>query len=548
MIKHPPLRLHDPDATLGETLHVLANREFAARRQLMKRIGGAMLAASPVGALACSIIPQETTGPYPADGTNGPNVLTLSGIVRSDIHASFGSAGTTAATGTPLTFTLKLVNVNNNCAPAAGLAVYAWHCDAQGRYSLYSSGVTSQNYLRGVQVSDANGLVTFTTIFPGAYLGRWPHIHFEVYQSLAAATSGSNALRITQLALPDAACRAVYAQTSLYPGSLSNHNQTPLASDNVFGSDQAVLQMATTSGDNTSGYVASLEVGVAAAVTTAGGPDLDQHGLTGNWYNAATSGQGLSLEIYPDINGAGQGLLFGGWFTFGSPSGGASQNRWYTISGPVVSGQATAQLTINRNVGGNFAALPVTASTQVGTATFGASACDTATLTYAFTDGTGRSGTIPLTRLTKNVTCSTTSARATDADFAHSGNWFSESTSGQGFIFEVNPNSQAFFFTWYTYAVGGQSIGGEASQRWYTALTSYAQGARSFTLTLYETTGGTFASTATTATTAAVGTATLAFASCQAATLAYNFTGGANAGQAGTIALARVGPVPAGCA
>lgn len=548
MKTHPSLRLSDPDATLAETLAVLDARHFASRRTLLRRAGGALLAASPIGALACSIIPQETNGPYPADGTNGPNVLTLSGIVRSDIRASFGSAGTTVASGTPLTFTLKLVNVNNNCAPAAGLAVYAWHCDASGRYSLYSSGATTQNYLRGVQVSDANGLVTFTTIFPAAYSGRWPHIHFEVYESLAKATSGANALRISQLAFPDATCREVFAQSALYPGSLANHNRTTLASDNVFGEDLAVRQMAVMSGSVSAGYAASLEVGVAAAVTAASGPDLDQHGLTGNWYNPATNGQGLSLEIYPDIEGAGRGLLFGGWFTFDGSAGDATRNRWYTVSGPVVAGQATAQLVINSNVGGNFTAPPITTATQVGTATFTAASCDSGTLTYAFTDGSGRTGTVPLTRLTRNVTCSTTTARATDADFAHSGNWFAESTSGQGFIVEANPASGVLFFTWYTYTVGGQTVGGPASQRWYTAQGPLAVGARSFTLTLYETTGGTFASTATTASTVAVGTASLTFTSCETASLAYNFATGANAGQAGAIALTRVGPVPAGCA
>ena len=68
--------------------------------------------------------------------------------------------------------------------------MYLWHCTADGNYSLYSSGITNQNYLRGVQVSDASGLVSFTSIFPGCYSGRWPHIHFEVYRSLALATSG----------------------------------------------------------------------------------------------------------------------------------------------------------------------------------------------------------------------------------------------------------------------------------------------------------------------------------------------------------------------
>ncbi len=536
------------DAPLAETLAVLRDRDLHARRRMLKRLGGAALLASPVGALACSLIPSETEGPYPADGTNGPNALTQTGIVRSDIRSSFGSAGTTVATGTTLTVTLKLVNVNNNCAPVAGYAVYLWHCDAQGRYSLYSSGATTQNYLRGVQVSDAAGTVTFTTVFPGAYSGRYPHIHFEIYSSLEAATTGRNAVRISQLALPDAQCREVYAQSSLYPGSLSNLNQTPLSRDGIFSDDGGVLQLASTTGSLANGYASMLEVGVAAAVSTATGPDLDQHGLTGNWYNPATNGQGLSLEIYPDITATGQGLLFGGWFTFDTTAGAASSNRWYTVSGPVVSGAASATLVINQNVAGNFDAPPVTSSTQVGTATLVASTCDSATLAYTFTDGSGRTGSIPLSRLTPNVTCSTTTARPTDADFAHSGNWFAETTSGQGFIFELNPTAQVLFCTWYTYAPGGQAIGGGASQRWYTAQASYTAGARSFALTLYETSGGTFASAATVANTVAVGTATLNFASCQSATLAYNFTGGTNAGQAGTITLARVGPVPSGCA
>jgi hypothetical protein len=308
-----------------------------------------------------------------------------------------------------------------------------------------------------------------------------------------------------------------------------------------------VLQLATTAGSIAGGYAATLEVGISAAMTAVAA-DLDQHGITGNWYNPATNGQGLSLEIYPNLLSAAQGLMFGGWFTFDVAAGGASSNRWYTVSGPVVAGQSSASLAIYRNVGGNFDAPPVTNGGIAGTAMFTATSCDSATLTYTFADGSGRTGTIPLTRLTPNVTCSTTEARPTNADFAHSGNWFAESTSGQGFVFELNPSAQVLFCTWYTYAVNGQTIGGDASQRWYSAKADYTAGARSFALTLYETTGGTFASSSTAATTAAVGTATLNFTSCQSASFAYSFTGGANAGQAGTIALTRVGPVPSGCA
>src|SRR5437868_3360972 len=96
----------------------------------------------------CSKIPDETAGPYPGDSSSGPNVLNLSGVVRSDIRSSFaGLSGT--ADGVPLSIALSLVSVST-CVPLASRAVYLWHCDRLGRYSLYSSGATSQNYLRGV--------------------------------------------------------------------------------------------------------------------------------------------------------------------------------------------------------------------------------------------------------------------------------------------------------------------------------------------------------------------------------------------------------------
>ncbi len=263
MPQRPPEFLLSDHAGLAETLDVLARR----RRRFLARLGAVAATtaagALPLRGLACTLIPSETGGPYPGDGTNGPNVLTTSGIVRSDIRASFGSAGSAVAAGTPLLVTLRLVSTVATCAPLAGLAVYLWHCNATGGYSLYSSGVTTQNYLRGVQVSDANGEVSFLTIFPGCYAGRWPHIHFEIYESAAKATSGANAARTSQLALPEATCRTVYAQTGLYPSSTSNLNAVSLNTDNVFSDDHAVLQSPTISGDNAVGYAADLEVGVA---------------------------------------------------------------------------------------------------------------------------------------------------------------------------------------------------------------------------------------------------------------------------------------------
>lgn len=214
----------------------------------------------------CSVIPEETAGPYPGDGSNTSNgstsnVLGLSGIVRSDIRSSVAPSGGTAA-GIPLAVTLQLVNTNGACASLAGYAIYLWHCDAFGRYSLYSSGVTNENYLRGVQATDGSGAATFTTIFPGCYSGRMPHIHFEVYRSTTTATSFSNKLKTSQLAFPVATCQDVYA-TSGYTGSAAHLAAIGFSSDNVF-SDGVTTQLATVSGNTTDGYAATLQVGISA--------------------------------------------------------------------------------------------------------------------------------------------------------------------------------------------------------------------------------------------------------------------------------------------
>jgi protocatechuate 3,4-dioxygenase beta subunit len=138
--------------------------------------------------------------------------------------------------------------------------VYIWHCDRAGGYSLYSQGVTNQNYLRGVQEADASGRVSFTSIFPGCYAGRWPHIHFEVYPSLAAATSVANKIATSQIALPKATCDLVYA-TAGYEQSITNLSQVTLASDMVF-SDGSSLELATVTGSVATGFTAALTVAV----------------------------------------------------------------------------------------------------------------------------------------------------------------------------------------------------------------------------------------------------------------------------------------------
>ncbi|MCU6498265.1 intradiol ring-cleavage dioxygenase [Rugamonas sp. A1-17] len=215
---------------------------------------------------SCAVIPEETGGPYPGDGTNSNNsgvvnVLTQSGVVRSDIRGSFNGPSGVAA-GVPLTIKLQIVNANGSCAALSGYAVYLWHCDRDGNYSLYSNGVTDQNYLRGVQASDGNGNVAFQSIFPGCYAGRMPHVHFEVYPTLAKSTSAANRIKTSQFTFPMVTLNEVYATTG-YSASVRNLAQISYATDNVF-SDGYALQMTSVTGNATDGYVVTLTVGVAA--------------------------------------------------------------------------------------------------------------------------------------------------------------------------------------------------------------------------------------------------------------------------------------------
>lgn len=217
---------------------------------------------------ACPLIPEETAGPYPGDGSNSANgsianALALSGIVRRDIRSSIAGASGLAG-GVPLTLTLRLQNSNSSsCADLSGYAVYLWHCDREGRYSMYSSGVTDQNYLRGVQSSGSDGLVVFDTIFPGCYDGRMPHMHFEVYRSQALASGYANKLRTSQIAFPEAICQQVYSSATGYNASSSNFARISFATDNVF-SDGVSTQLASVSGSVSQGYAATLNVGVGA--------------------------------------------------------------------------------------------------------------------------------------------------------------------------------------------------------------------------------------------------------------------------------------------
>jgi len=215
-------------------------------------------AAAASGATVTSAVPEETAGPYPGDGSNGPDYLGMNGAVRSDIRSSLGSSS--PVPGVPMTVKLTVLDLKNSAKALSNAGIYLWHCNQAGQYSMYSQGVTNETFCRGIQQTDATGTATFTSVWPGAYSGRWPHIHFEVYPSVSAATSGSGKLKTSQIALPEVACDVVYA-TDGYSASVRNMAQTSLSTDMVFR-DGWSQELATANGTTSTGYTATLIIGV----------------------------------------------------------------------------------------------------------------------------------------------------------------------------------------------------------------------------------------------------------------------------------------------
>ena len=193
----------------------------------------------------CTVNPSETEGPFPTH--------TPASYVTKDI--------TSGRTGVGMLANITIKNKNNSCANLAGAVVDVWHCDAEGNYSEYGgSGMQATNYtavhfLRGRQTTDANGLVSFASIFPGWYSGRAIHIHVHVYN-----TSGKSLL-VTQIAFPATVCDTVFTTaTSFYKkGKADTTNEK----DNVF-SDGYSTQLASLSGDITNGFTLTHNIVVSA--------------------------------------------------------------------------------------------------------------------------------------------------------------------------------------------------------------------------------------------------------------------------------------------
>lgn len=197
----------------------------------------------------CSVTPSETAGPFPT--------ITPSSLVKSNIVMD--------RTGVGFTIKITIKNTKANCAALKNAIVDIWHCDKDGYYSEYggtsmqSVNYTSVHFLRGRQTTDDNGLVTFTSIFPGWYSGRATHIHVHIYN-----TSGTSLL-VTQIAFPEgsnSAVALVNASTANgYTKGLSGYTYN--ASDNVF-SDSVSSEMATVTGSVSEGFVLTSTINVAS--------------------------------------------------------------------------------------------------------------------------------------------------------------------------------------------------------------------------------------------------------------------------------------------
>ena len=194
----------------------------------------------------CAVTPSETVGPFP---TKAP-----ASWVRTDIRGD--------RTGIPMTMNITITNANASCAALAGAFVDVWMCDKDGYYSEYggtgmqSVNFTSNHFLRGRQTTDASGLAAFTSIFPGWYSGRAPHIHVHIYNA------AGKSLLVTQIAFPYDITNTVYTTGQAY-GYTKGAQDTRNERDNVF-SDGFTTELATVSGSNAAGYALSHTIVVRA--------------------------------------------------------------------------------------------------------------------------------------------------------------------------------------------------------------------------------------------------------------------------------------------
>ncbi len=168
-------------------------------------------------------LPNAANAPHPFPHDRvlqpGPGLARLwadAGLIRSNITTGFNSVSG-AARGVPMDLHLSFHDIHHPGHAMAGRAIYVWHADAAGQYSVFN--LPHRNYLRGVGITDGLGRVRFRTIYPGTYRGRPPHIHFEVYRNLDALRCGAARQFRSSMLFPDPVSRAIYASHEAYRDS-----------------------------------------------------------------------------------------------------------------------------------------------------------------------------------------------------------------------------------------------------------------------------------------------------------------------------------------
>jgi uncharacterized protein (TIGR03437 family) len=238
--------------------------------------------------------PTVTEGPYWVDEK----------LFRSDIRTDPTTG--VARAGTSLTLTITIQNLSStSCSALAGAYVDIWHCDAKGIYSdetTYNPGggtgnvtTTGQKFLRGYQITDSTGSVTFTTIYPGWYSGRTIHIHFRVRTYSGTTVLGNF---VSQIFFDDTVSNTVLAQTSY---SRTTSRDTTNSNDMVYQTANKERMLATVTGNNTDGYMASITAGITIAAPTVTTPTITSGGVG----NAASGAAGVSSGAWTSIYGSG---------------------------------------------------------------------------------------------------------------------------------------------------------------------------------------------------------------------------------------------------
>ncbi len=222
--------------------------DVAAQATQEAEIATAEAANTTVATPNCVVRPEVMEGPYYVDVD----------LVRSDIRSDSTSGEVKA--GAPLVLTFNVSQVSgSNCTALEGATVEIWHCDAEGAYSGVSDrsfDTTNQNWLRGAQVTDANGVATFTTIYPGWYPGRAVHIHFKVSPS-------EDTVFTSQLFFDDTLSQQVFTQEPYSGKGPVQH--TLNSTDNIY---QELLLLNTTAAEN--GYASTFSIGIDLTTVGAG--------------------------------------------------------------------------------------------------------------------------------------------------------------------------------------------------------------------------------------------------------------------------------------